>query len=46
MPGVEPSSEAIATDINAIQKSLNPSLFPGISSSIQVHDGFADEHAK
>lgn len=26
--------------------SLDTSLFPGISSSVQVHDGFKNEHAK
>lgn len=40
------SSEAIATDIDAFLEKLNPSLFPGISSSIEVHSGFANEQAK
>lgn len=25
--------------------SLNATLFPGIPSTVQVHDGFRDEHA-
>ncbi|KAF8347909.1 lipase class 3 family protein [Amanita rubescens] len=40
------SIEAIATDINAFQEILDPSLFPGIDSSIEVHSGFANEQAK
>lgn len=38
--------EALATDANAFQESLNPTLFPGVSSSVEVHSGFANEHAK
>ncbi|PFH50220.1 hypothetical protein AMATHDRAFT_193502 [Amanita thiersii Skay4041] len=38
--------EAIATDANAFLTSLDPTLFPGVSSSVEVHNGFADEHAK
>jgi hypothetical protein len=40
------SSEAIATDVTAFQTNLDSSLFRGISSPVQVHNGFADEHAK
>ncbi|KAF8735127.1 hypothetical protein AX14_002690 [Amanita brunnescens Koide BX004] len=38
--------EAIATDIDVIQERLDSTLFPGISSSIEVHSGFANEQAK
>ncbi|KAF8887329.1 lipase class 3 family protein [Infundibulicybe gibba] len=38
--------EAIATDADAFQESLDPTLFPGISSSVEVHSGFANEQAK
>lgn len=45
--GTNPSKiQAIATDITAFQANLDSSLFPGISSSVQVHNGFADEQAK
>jgi hypothetical protein len=40
------SSEAMATDANAFLESLDPSLFPGVSSSVEVHSGFANEQAK
>lgn len=39
-------SEADATDGNVFLESLNPTLFPGISSSVEVHRGFAKEQAK
>ncbi|THH04592.1 hypothetical protein EW145_g5402, partial [Phellinidium pouzarii] len=34
------------TDVDFFLDNLNSTLFPGIDSSIQVHNGFADEHAK
>ncbi len=34
------------TDINIGLKSLDSTLFPGVSSSVQVHSGFADAHAE
>lgn len=34
------------TDINIFTKNLDSGLFPGVSSDIWVHGGFADEHAK
>ncbi|KAI0699167.1 alpha/beta-hydrolase [Cerioporus squamosus] len=34
------------TDVNLFTKSLDTTLFPGVPSSVQVHGGFADEHAK
>ncbi|KAF8997860.1 lipase class 3 family protein, partial [Cyathus striatus] len=37
---------AIATDAAAVRKKLDSTLFPGVSSSVTVHDGFASEHAK
>jgi len=39
-------SEADATDVDALLEPLNPTLFPGISSSIEAHSGFANEQAK
>ncbi|KAF5352567.1 hypothetical protein D9756_006170 [Leucocoprinus leucothites] len=38
--------EAIATDANAFLESLDPSLFPGVPSSVEAHSGFANEQAK
>ncbi|KIJ93133.1 hypothetical protein K443DRAFT_646862 [Laccaria amethystina LaAM-08-1] len=35
-----------ATDVDVLLKPLNPTLFPGISSSIEAHSGFANEQAK
>ena len=29
-----------------VQKNLDPTLFPGISTSIYAHGGFLDEHAQ
>ncbi|KAF8967850.1 Alpha/Beta hydrolase protein [Flammula alnicola] len=34
------------TDINIAMGNLDSTLFPGVSSSVQVHEGFRDEHAK
>ena len=39
-------SEADATDVEVPLQPLNPTLFPGISSSIEAHSGFANEQAK
>ncbi|KAF8180842.1 alpha/beta-hydrolase [Pholiota molesta] len=36
----------LVTDIEFSLINLNSTLFPGISSDIKVHSGFADEHAK
>ncbi|RDB18455.1 Lipase [Hypsizygus marmoreus] len=45
--GTDPSKiEALLTDSNAILGKLDSSLFPGLSSSVKVHQGFANEHAK
>ena len=38
-------SEADLTDSDVFLKSLDLTLFPGISSSIEAHSGFADEQA-
>lgn len=34
------------TDIDIITKNLNSTYFPGVSDSVWVHGGFADEQAK
>jgi hypothetical protein len=39
-------SEAVATDADILLESLDATLFPGVSSSIEVHSGFANEQAK
>ncbi|KAF5312849.1 hypothetical protein D9619_002479 [Psilocybe cf. subviscida] len=45
--GTNPSEiEADATDADAFLESLDSTLFPGLSSSIEAHSGFADEQAK
>ncbi|KAG1745924.1 Alpha/Beta hydrolase protein [Suillus paluster] len=33
------------TDANVPKKPLSVTLFPGVDSSVEVHSGFADEHA-
>ena len=38
--------EAEATDADILLESLDPTLFPGVSSSIEAHSGFANEQAK
>jgi len=38
--------EALATDAEIVRGSLDSTLFPGIDSSVGVHDGFRDEQAK
>ncbi|CCM02650.1 uncharacterized protein FIBRA_04754 [Fibroporia radiculosa] len=37
---------SLVTDAKIVQVKLNSTLFPELSSDIEVHDGFADEHAK
>ncbi|KAG9315830.1 hypothetical protein JVU11DRAFT_3479 [Chiua virens] len=34
------------TDVDIVMESLDSTLFPGIDTSVQVHSGFANEHAK
>ena len=41
-----PSSESDLTDVNFFLDDLDTSLFPGTTHAIQVHNGFAAEHAK
>ncbi len=40
------ASLADLTDVDFFLHGLDPTLFPGIPPSIQVHHGFAQEHAK
>jgi len=45
--GTDPTSFlAILTDIDFFLVGLDPTLFPGVPSSVQVHQGFALEQAK
>ncbi|KAJ6561093.1 Alpha/Beta hydrolase protein [Mycena vulgaris] len=37
---------SVLTDANFGQKKLDATLFPGLNFSIQVHSGFANEHAQ
>lgn len=37
---------SVLTDVNIHMSSLSTALFPGVSSSIRVHEGFRDQHAK
>ncbi|EGN98489.1 hypothetical protein SERLA73DRAFT_56451 [Serpula lacrymans var. lacrymans S7.3] len=34
------------TDANIPMENLDPTLFPGVDSSVEVHSGFANEHAQ
>ncbi|KAF9073596.1 lipase [Rhodocollybia butyracea] len=44
--GTDPEEiEADLTDLDFSLTALNPSLFPGVSSSVEVHNGFGDEQA-
>lgn len=36
---------SLLTDANILMDTLDTSLFPGVSSSVQVHDGFQDQHS-
>ncbi|KAG1885084.1 alpha beta-hydrolase [Suillus subluteus] len=38
--------EADLTDANALTRRLDPTLFPGVDSNVEVHSGLADEHAR
>ena len=40
------NSLADLTDLNLGLKGLDSTFFPGVSSDVQVHGGFADEHAQ
>ncbi|KAF7289449.1 Glucan 1,3-beta-glucosidase 3 [Mycena chlorophos] len=44
--GTDPEEiEALLTDLDFFLQPLNRTLFPGLDPSIEVHSGFADEHA-
>jgi hypothetical protein len=44
--GTDPTNlQSLLVDANFFWDTLSPSLFPGISSSIQVHDGFTNAQA-
>ncbi|KIJ64648.1 hypothetical protein HYDPIDRAFT_181861 [Hydnomerulius pinastri MD-312] len=34
------------TDVDIPMENLDPTLFPGVDSSVEVHSGFANEHAQ
>ncbi|KEP48780.1 lipase [Rhizoctonia solani 123E] len=36
---------SVLTDVNAFLEPLDPALFPGVSSNVQVHSGFKNAHA-
>lgn len=38
-------SVSLLTDVNVLQDPLDTKLFPGVSSSVKVHDGFRNAHA-
>ncbi|KXN85765.1 Lipase [Leucoagaricus sp. SymC.cos] len=38
--------QALATDANAFQENLDSTLFPGVSSPVEAHSGFANEQSK
>ncbi|KAK7437361.1 hypothetical protein VKT23_018606 [Stygiomarasmius scandens] len=45
--GTDPTQlESVLTDADFPQDTLDTSLFPGVSSDIKVHGGFADAHAE
>ncbi|KAI0670760.1 alpha/beta-hydrolase [Trametes maxima] len=45
--GTDPTKlESDLTDINFFLDDLDSTLFPGLPSGVQAHNGFADEHAK
>ncbi|KAF5312576.1 hypothetical protein D9619_002467 [Psilocybe cf. subviscida] len=45
--GTDPKKiEADATDADAFKQNLDSTLFPGLSSSIEAHNGFSNEQAK
>jgi predicted lipase len=41
----QPHSLPLVEDSNFFLTSLDPDLFPGVDSSVQVHNGFKDAHA-
>lgn len=40
------SSLPILEDVDIVLEELDQSLFPGVPSSVKVHSGFKDAHAK
>ncbi|EIM81619.1 alpha/beta-hydrolase [Stereum hirsutum FP-91666 SS1] len=45
--GTDPTQfESDLTDVNFSLDTLDSTLFPGVSSDVEVHNGFAAEHAK
>ncbi|KAF8442971.1 Alpha/Beta hydrolase protein [Boletus edulis BED1] len=44
--GTDPIQLSDLTDVGIIMTSLDPTLFPGVDSSVQVHSGFANEHTQ
>ncbi|THV02163.1 alpha/beta-hydrolase [Dendrothele bispora CBS 962.96] len=45
--GTDPTEiESVLTDSNFFLDGLDSSLFPGVPSSMKIHNGFGDEHAK
>ncbi|KAJ3534314.1 hypothetical protein NM688_g7156 [Phlebia brevispora] len=37
---------SLLTDVEVVRRELNTTLFPGVSSDVTAHSGFADEHEK
>ena len=46
LPWAAYTSASDLTDVDIDFSDLDPSLFPGVFDGVQVHSGFADEHAK
>ncbi|VDC03298.1 unnamed protein product [Peniophora sp. CBMAI 1063] len=45
--GTDPTQfESVLTDVDFVFADLDSTLFPGAPSGVQVHKGFADEHAQ
>lgn len=40
------ASLADLTDLDIPMENLDPTLFPGVDDTVQVHSGFANEHAQ
>ncbi|KAF9465013.1 alpha/beta-hydrolase [Collybia nuda] len=44
--GTDPTKlVSVLTDLNVLQDPLDTKLFPGVSASVRVHDGFRNAHA-
>lgn len=46
LTAINVSSLADLTDIDIIKEDPDPSIFPGIASGTQIHNGFASEQAR